>query len=712
MRQAIIQKGKVLPVEVPKPVVSPGAVLIKVVNSCISAGTELAGAKASGLNLVQRALRQPKNIKKAFDMARVDGVLKTAQFISQQKDAALPTGYSLSGIVVGVGADVPDFQAGDYVAAAGAGLANHAEFVDVPCNLVVKMPDNVSFEGASTVAVGSIAMHGVRRANVQLGEFVVVFGSGLLGQLAVQMLSACGGRVIAIDLDDQRLAIAKKSGAEYVFNSADNDYIESVRQVTGGHGVDAVLFCAATENPQVLSDALTMCRRKGRLVMVGVWGRELHREALYAKEVDFLISTSYGPGRYDDKYELEGQDYPYAYVRWTENRNMLEYLRLQASGTIDTSVLLHSVFPIEKVQDAFAILASQEKPLLVLLDYGDDLPESFPRQCPEAYRVFLSKSACALSGKQMRVGFIGVGSFAKAVHLPNLLKLKDHFKIHAICSKTGLHAKEVARSFDASYATSRYQDILDDPDIDLVVICTRHNLHGRITLDSLRAGKHTFVEKPLCTKIDELEKIETFYAEGEGRDLPLLTVGFNRRFSGFARSIRGFLEKRINPVMITYRMNAGFIPYDHWVHTEEGGGRIVGEACHIIDLFSYLVGAPVKGFTSSALTPKTGAVQGTDNRSVTLEYSDGSVAVLQYLSIGNRDLPKERLEVHYDGKSIVMDDYRTMQGFGVELGRSERQPDKGFVNELEALRKCLKDEALLPIPLSSLFETTRISLAI
>ncbi|MFH1983019.1 MAG: bi-domain-containing oxidoreductase [Pseudomonadota bacterium] len=718
MQQAIIKNGKVLTAAVPAPIVSPGALLIKVVRSCISAGTELAGAQASGKSLIRRALQQPENIRKAFNMARAEGFVKTARFIKRSKESGQPTGYSIAGVVIGIGDGVSGFTVGDRVAAAGAGLANHAEYVDIPKNLVVKVPDGVDDNGAATVAVGSIAMHGVRRAAVQLGEYVVVFGTGLLGQLAVQMVTAAGGRVIAVDIDARRLEMATHSGAENAFNAADADCINSVFHATGGHGADAVLFCAATNDPRALSDALSMCRRKGRLVMVGVWGNEIRREDLYAKEIDFLISTSYGPGRYDDRYELLGQDYPYGYVRWTENRNMLEYLRLQAQGRIDIKPMLHAVFPIENVQEAFTSLGSDVKPLLVLLDYGCKLPDGFIGDKPENGKLAFGPAVRKVSGNRVRVGLIGAGEFARAIHLPNLLKLKNQYQIRAICNRSGLKARETAQQCGAAYATSDYREIIADPDVDLVMICTRHNLHGQMVLDSLNAGKHTFVEKPLCTRLDELEKIEAFYAvktpdgidEGLACSKPMLAVGFNRRFSPYAREIRQKVEGRLNPLMIHYRMNAGYIPYGHWVHTEEGGGRIIGEACHIIDLFSYLIGAPVKAISAFDLSPMTESIQSSDNKSVTLEYADGSVAVLQYFSVGSKDLPKERLELHFDGKTIVMDNYKSMQGFGIDINQVGRQiMDKGYLNELTELAESLKGGgALWPMSPRSIFETTRI----
>ena len=512
MIQALIKKGRVLPVEVPAPVVSPGSVLIKVVNSCISAGTEISGVSDSGKSLIRRALEQPENVKKVLGMIRSEGIARTYTKVMGDLQSGSPTGYSLSGIVLSVGEGLTDFKPGDRVAAAGAGIANHAEYVDVPRNLVMRIPDGLDFESASTVTLGGIAMQGVRRAQAALGEFVVVFGTGILGQIVLQMLAASGSRVLAVDLDEKRLALARKMGAEALFNPSKCDVIKTVNHYTGGRGADIVLFCAATNNSQALSDAFAMCRKKGRMVMVGVWGTELKREDMYKKELDFLISTSYGPGRYDANYEERGLDYPYSYIRWTENRNMEEYLRLLAKKKINVAPLIEAAYPIMEVEKAFSFLQKPERPLMVILDYGNDLPDRFEALASQPRKIVTPNRVNKKPGSQrIRVGLIGAGGFAMGMHLPNLQKLSGKYEIRAICSRTGANATAAVQQFGAEYSTTDYHEILADPKIDLVMICTRHNLHGRIVLESLKAGKHTFVEKPLCTTKEELEAIKDFF---------------------------------------------------------------------------------------------------------------------------------------------------------------------------------------------------------
>lgn len=698
------------------PLVSSGSVLIKTVYSCISAGTEISGVTSSGKSLIRRALEQPENVMKALNLVRSDGVVRTYKKLMGKLDRSTPTGYSLAGIAIAVGENVNDIDPGDHVAAAGAGIANHAEYVDVPRNLVMRIPEGLGFDLASSVTLGGIAMQGIRRANPAIGEYVVVFGTGILGQIAIQLLVASGARVIAIDLDRKRLELAQDMGAEIGFSPVDIDPVTSVKHYTGGYGADVVLFCANTSNSQTLSDAFAMCRKKGRLVMVGVWGSELKREDIYEKELDFLISTAYGPGRYDENYERRSLDYPYAYVRWTENRNMEEYLRLLADEKINIKPLIQSIYTIGRVEEAFRLLQEPDRPLIVLLDYGQELPKDFKVLTKEPNLLFNDRVSPSIAGKKIRVGLIGAGDFAVGMHLPNLQKLNNIYEIRAICSRTGSKAQAIADQFDAKYATTNYGEIIEDSDIDLTMICTRHNLHGRMVLESLKAGKHTFVEKPLCISQQELDQIKAFYGlKPKNRKTeylqPSLTVGFNRRFSRFAREVKDQLKRRINPLILHYRMNAGYIPLEHWVHTDEGGGRIIGEACHIIDLFSYFVATRVKSYAAADLTPTTDSLSRTDNKSIVLKYEDGSIGTLNYFAVGSKEMSKEYLEVHFDEKSIIVDDYKLLTGYGVNIPEIKTNiPEKGHFEELEELAKHLigeKDDWL--IPLDELLQTTEIS---
>ncbi|MCB9263173.1 MAG: bi-domain-containing oxidoreductase [Flavobacteriales bacterium] len=701
MLQAVVKKGKVLAENVPTPNVSEGSVLIKVVNSCISAGTEMSNVSETGKSLIKRALEQPAEVKNALNFAKENGIMKMIARIKGTLEGGKPTGYSISGIVIGVGKNVKDFSVGDHVTAAGAGIANHAEFVDVPVNLVMKMPQGMDFKTASTVTLGGIAMQGVRRAELTLGEICVVQGAGILGLLAQQMLQASGVRTLVVDLDNHRLEIAKQLGAEAVLNPNIEDIVKKVEAISNGHGADAVIFTAATSSSEPLSTAFKMCKRKGRVVLVGVSGMEINRGDIYKKELDFLISTSYGPGRYDDNYEQKGLDYPYSYVRWTENRNMTEYLRLVHTGAINLEPLLNATYPIEKVEEAFDVLKNGEypKPIISILDYGVDI--NLTSIETNEHKIVLNQTP--LNKNIINVAMVGVGSFATGMHLPNLQKLSDKFKIKAIVNRTGQKGKAVAQQYSADYATTEINEVLADNDIDLVMITTRHDNHGTLVLQCLEAGKNVFVEKPLCTTREELEAISNFYKDRE--NAPMLMVGFNRRFSPYAEEIRKHTSTRTNPLMIQYRMNAGYIPLDHWTH--EHGGRIVGEACHIIDLMTSFTGSKITSISTEHLTPKTDKMSKHDNRSIVLKYEDGSVCTVQYFAVGSKKLSKEFMEVHFDEKSIIMDDYKFLTGYGLKLKEiSSNISKKGQFEELSALYNCLKKGGEWPIPLWDMLQTT------
>lgn len=710
MIQAIVKKGRVFGEQVPAPLVSKGSLLIKVVNSCISAGTEISGVQGSGKSLIRRALDQPQNVKKVIDMVRSDGIAKSYSTVKGKLESGTATGYSISGVVIAVGEGISRFAVGDYVAAAGAGLANHAEYVDVPENLVMKMPVGMDFKAASTVTLGGIAMQGVRRADMRLGEMAVVVGAGILGLLTIQMLKHSGVRIAAIDLDASRLSIAKELGAELILNPTDQNAVSTIQNWTGGHGADAVIFTAATGSSEPLSQSFQMCKRKGRVVLVGVVGMEIKREDMYPKELDFLISTSYGPGRYDNNYEEKGLDYPYAYVRWTENRNMTEYLRLLHDGAIKLDRLINSTYTIDQVTEAFESLQQPgNKPLMVLLDYG--VPDSEQLFACVNHSRKVPISTLPVSRNIINVALVGAGGFATGMHLPNMEKLSKKYRLHCVVNRTGHKAKAVAEQYRARYATTDFQDVLKDQDVDLVLIATRHDSHANLALQALRAGKHVFVEKPLATTHKDVYAIKEFYSDGcDGK--PLLFTGFNRRFSAYAQEIKKHTDKRINPLLIHYRMNAGFISLDHWVH--EDGGRIIGECCHVIDLMTYFTGSLLKSITVDDLIPMNDNFSLSDNKAITLTYQDGSIATIHYFAIGSKDISKEFMEVHFDGKSIIMDDYKSLKGYGLKLiDISTAISQKGQLEELESLYDTLRGTTKnWPIELWDMVQTTEATIEI
>jgi predicted dehydrogenase len=651
----------------------------------------------SALPLYRRAIKQPEHAKRALEIARTEGVVRTVKRIRGQLAAGLPTGYSAAGVVVAVGDEVQGFAVGDRVACAGAGIANHAELIVVPVNLAVRVPDGLGLDTASTVTLGAIAMQGIRRAEPTLGEAVGVIGLGVIGQLTVQLLRSGGCRVLVSDLDPDRVALAVAHGAE----DASGDFPARCRALTGGFGADAVIVTAATPSSAPMHESAQACRRKGRVVIVGDVGLELRRSDLYEKELDIRMSTSYGPGRYDAVYELEGRDYPISYVRWTENRNMSEYLRLLDTGAATIEGLPQERFEIDDAERAYQALGGEGKPLLVLLSY----PE---RQAPPARTSHL-RAVRPRSGT-IRVALVGAGGFAQGTHLPNLLKLRGAFEIRAVAGRTGATAQAVATRAEAAYATTDLAEVLADPEIDLVLISTRHDLHAQQTLAALRADKNVFVEKPLALSEAELDEIESFFA---GRDdAPLLMTGLNRRFSPAIVRAREILAARTTPIMADYRMNAGYLPLDHWVHGPEGGGRNIGEACHAYDVFDALVGdAEVTSVTARAIRADGTRLAANDNFAATVSYSDGSLCTLTYTALGHRDHPKERMDVFADNSVVELDDFKSLSATGARGWRGATQ-QKGHLQELEALAAAIRQGGAWPISLEEQVRAMRIAFAV
>lgn len=707
MKQVLVQGGSVVVQNVPAPGVGPRNVQVRVEHSCVSAGTEMAGVQMSGLPIYKRALKQPDNVKRVLEMVRDQGLTRTINRVQGKLSSGTATGYSAAGTVIAIGGEVEGFRPGDRVACAGAGIANHAEIIDVPVNLTVRIPEGLGTDWAATVTLGSIAMQGVRRAAPALGENVAVIGLGILGQLTVQMLKAAGCRVIGSDVDPGRIAMALAGGMDIGVNPAEDDFAERVRLLTDGFGADIVLITAATSSHEVIKQAFGAARRKGRVVLVGDVGLNINRADIYAKEIDFLVSTSYGPGRYDAVYEEGGADYPYAYVRWTENRNMESYLQLLKSGQIALDKLKTERYPIDQAREAYEALKGAGKPMLVLLEY----PE---RADAMERRVSINEAPAPSTGK-VRVGVLGAGSFAQGVHLPNLVKLRDKFEIRAVMNRTGSNARAVATQYEAAYATTEYREILRDPEIDLVLISTRHDMHGPMTLDALQAGKHVFVEKPLALTRAELEDIEGFYASlPAGQKAPVVLTGFNRRFSPPLTMAVDILAGRTTPLIANYRMNAGYIPPDNWVHGPEGGGRNLGEACHIYDLFTALTGARVRSVTATAIRPSgSKAWLKNDNFVATIGYEDGSVCTLTYTAQGAKSHPKEQMEIFCDGKVIVLDDYKSLTVAGSQhKGWKSPSVQKGHFEELQSLCRCLTEGGEWPIPLWQQVQTTDIALRV
>jgi predicted dehydrogenase/threonine dehydrogenase-like Zn-dependent dehydrogenase len=697
----VLAKGGVVTVEsVPAPLVSPKNLLVRVAWSCVSVGTEVAGVRLSGLPLYRRALKQPQHLKKVLETMRDQGVKRTWDRVTGKLAAGTPLGYSAAGTVIGIGAGVDGFQPGDRVACAGASIANHAEVIDVPVNLAVRVPEDLSLDMASTVTLGAIALQGVRRAQPTLGETFVVVGLGILGQITLQMLKANGCRVIGVDIAPDRVNAASHSKADAALNASTEDYIARVLAITDGYGADGVVITAATESSEVISQAFQACRKKARVVLVGDVGMQLRRSDMFLKEIDLLISTSYGPGRYDPVYEEEGRDYPLPYVRWTENRNMEAYLELLAQGRVSLGSLQQERFKISEAPKAYASLQQEgPKPMLVLLEYPDSATATLRK---------LELRTPRLGSKKIKVAIVGAGSFAQAMHLPNLARLHAAYEIHCIVSRTGHNARAAALQWKASYATTDVEEVLSDEAVELVIIATRHNLHASLALRALSAGKHVLVEKPLALNESELEPIRSFFEARD--DGPVLMTGFNRRFSPPIAMARALTINRTTPMMVNYRLNAGFIPPDHWVHGPEGGGRNIGEACHIYDLFNFLTGSAPRGVSATAVTPSGQHWRRNDNFVATIGYAEGSVCSLTYSALGERTHPKEEMEIFCDGAVISLKDYKSFYVAGRKVRRWRAlHQQKGQLEELQALASYLRTGGAWPISLEDQLSATRIS---
>lgn len=701
MKQILIEKGKAIIEEVSAPIIDENEILVQVYYSSISAGTEISSIESSGKSLYKKALEKPQNTKKVLDMIRNQGLAKTITWVKNKVEVATPVGYSASGIVLEVGNKIKDFKAGDKVACSGAGIANHAEFIAVPKNLTTKVPHDLSLDLASTVTLGSIAIQAVRRADPKLGEFVAVIGLGILGQLTAQLVKVAGCKVIGIDLEQRKIDLASSLGLDKGLNPAKDNIVDEVIKFSNGYGADSVIITAATESSEVINQAMEMCRKKGKVVIVGAVGLNLKREEFYKKELDVLISTSYGPGRYDEKYEQKGVDYPYAYIRWTENRNMAEYLQLLKDKKINIKPLIEKTYPIKEAPKAYEELKTQSNnPLIVLLEYNK---ESILKR-----KIIVSKKK--VSKDKINVGLVGAGSFAKEMHLPNLQKLNNIYNIYAIADKIGSSAKAVSKQYGIFYTTTDFKEMLLDKNLDMVIITTRHNLHSKIAIEAAKAGKFVFVEKPMATNIKELKELVNIL---EGTKVPF-TVGFNRRFSPFAKRIKEIVENRVNPMIINYRMNAGFIPKEHWVHSEEGGGRNIGEACHIYDLFNFFTESEVESISAFAVDPKTEQYLRNDNFIATIKYKDGSVCNLIYTALGSKEISKEQMEIYVDGKIIYLNDYKELKIFGGAKNHELRtnSQNKGHYEELVEFTRSIKEGNGYPIPLWQLIQATEISFTV
>ena len=696
--------------EVPRPTLASGMVMVENKVSLVSAGTEKMLVDLAKKTLLGKAKARPDLVKKVIDTAKKEGLGNTLKKVRSKLDTPIPLGYSCAGKIVEVGPGVDEFQVGDRVACGGAGYANHSEVNVVPKNLCVRIPRRegawLPYEDATAATVGAIALQGVRQAQLTLGENVCVIGLGLLGQLAMQMCKANGCRVIGADIDEAKIELAEKLGVNKAVNS--KGLVGAVEQFTGGYGVDAVIITAAAHGNGLIEIAGEISRQKGRVVAVGFIGMDLPHESYYKKELDFRLSMSYGPGRYDAEYEERGHDYPYAYVRWTEQRNMQAVLDLCAAGRLDVKSLMTHRFPFEQALDAYQMILKGTQPYLgVLLKYTPSKEEQ---------QIELNNSNRRQSDDGVRLGVIGAGNFAKAVLLPRLAKHPDVSMVGVMTGR-GMSAKAVGEQFGFDYCADKADQIILDEGVDTVLVATRHNLHGPLVVEALNAGRHVFVEKPLCLSMDELREIIQAMAPSTPRPIesssPILMVGFNRRFAPQVQKARFYLDAQTGPLVATYAVNAGMIPKNSWVQDpQEGGGRIVGEVCHFVDTLRYLTGAPVQTVYANCVRTDSQAQTNRDSVSITLKYANGDLGTIIYYACGHKDYPKERIELARGGMTLVIDDFRNMTVYEMKKETRKGAQDKGFDNEVQSFVGAIKNGGSAPIPPNELIEATAVTFGV
>jgi predicted dehydrogenase/threonine dehydrogenase-like Zn-dependent dehydrogenase len=694
-------------VEVPKSSPGRGQVLIRSCRSLISAGTERMMVDFGKAGWLEKARQQPEKVKQVLDKIRTDGLLPTMDAVLNKLDEPMSLGYCNSGIIVEAGAGIADLQPGDRVASNGP----HAEFVCVPRNLCTKVPDSVSDEEASFTVLGSIALQGVRLVSPTLGECFLVFGLGLVGLLTVQLLRASGCRVLAADISETRLGLARSFGAEIIDIGKGADTVAAALAKTGGRGVDGVVIAASAKDDEIIHLSAQACRKRGRIVLVGVVNMNMRRSDFYDKEITFQVSCSYGPGRYDEKYEQGGTDYPIGFVRWTEQRNFEAILEAMRTGQLRVKELITNRIAFEETAGMYDQMLHDPGALGIVIEYPEDqnkLPEKNDKHTvlliDNGREQYSSNSG---HGVPVSVGVIGAGNYARSTLLPALSRTKANLAI--VADINGVAALHAAKKFRAGKAVSDYRLILDDPAIQAVFILVGHHLHAKFICEVLEADKHVFVEKPLAIDIDGLNQVIDAKHKHPGQNL---TVGFNRRFSPHVAKIKELLAGRIEPLTMTMTVNAGFIPSEHWTQDpERGGGRIIGEGCHFIDLLSFMAGAPVVTVSAQMMGGATRFRY--DKMTILLGFADGSMGTVNYFANGSKSYPKETLEVFSDGRVIRMENFRVTKGYGFKGFRSFKtlRQDKGHRTEIMAFIDAVQKGTAPIIPFDRIINVTRASFA-
>ncbi len=695
MKQIVqhLKNGSIELAEVPRPIVTRGKVLIKTQLSLISVGTERMLVEFGRSGWLAKAQQQPDKVRQVLDKIKTDGLIATIEAVTAKLDEPMPLGYCNVGEIVEIGEGVTDLQIGDRVVSNGP----HAEFVTVSQNLCVRIPDSVPDETAVFTVLGSIGLQGIRLAQPSLGETFVVTGLGLIGLLSVQILLANGCKVIGIDVNPQRVALARRFGA-YAINVSKEDPVAICAALTNGKGVDGVLITAATKSNEPIHQAAQMARKRGRIVLVGVTGLELNRADFYEKELSFQVSCSYGPGRYDENYEQKGQDYPVGYVRWTERRNFEAILDLMATNKLDVQPLISHVYPFQQAGEAYDTIMQKRDALGVILEYK-------PKVQDESVRIEVKSAILKTAAPAVNVGVIGVGNYAKLMLLPALKE--TGVNLSSVADIVPLDASYAARKFAFQTATSDYHTILADEDINTVFITTRHDLHARLVCEFLTAGKNVFVEKPLALNKEELRKVEEIYLKADSR----LMVGYNRRFAPQVIRMKELLIDRSEPICINILVNAGYIPPEHWVHDPlVGGGRIIGEGCHFVDLIAFLCCSKV--VQVSAIGVRGDYLR--DKVSINLRLADGSIGTIQYLANGNKQYPKETVQVFSSGRILELVNFRKLVGYGWKGFRKFNlwKQDKGHKAEIKAFITAICTGQVAPISFEEMKNTSEATFAI
>jgi predicted dehydrogenase len=708
MKQIVqnFKTGNIEIMDVPCPKVKPGHLIICTSTSLVSSGTERMVVELGKSNLVGKARQNPDRVRQVLDMARTDGLISTIEKVRVKLDQILPLGYSNVGVVVEVGKGVTNFSSGDRVVSNGF----HAEVVRAPKNLCIKVPHNVNDESAAFTVIGAIGLQGIRLIQPELGESIVVIGLGLIGLTAIQLLQAHGCRVLGIDYDPARCYLAQQFGADTVQLLRDEDPVDSAMAFSRGVGVDGVLITAATKSNEPIHQAAQMCRKRGRIVLVGVTGLELRRSDFYEKELSFQVSCSYGPGRYDPEYEEKGHDYPVGYARWTVARNFETILDLMSAGKLDVDPLITHRFELEEASKAYQLISENKMPYLgIIFSYNKEktdqheVEHSIKLNTPVHYQKMETPN-------DLVIGFIGAGGFASHVLLPALKKTSMRLK--TIASSGGWSGTDLGNKFGFEFSTTDTGSIFDDLEVNTVFISTRHDTHAAFVIDALKSGKHVFVEKPLCIKREELDEIVALYSEIKGlKDrMPLLMVGFNRRFAPHILKIKELLETVKGSKSMIMTVNAGITQLNHWTQDPLiGGGRIIGEVCHFIDLLRSLVDSEITRSDLIQMKDQTD-----DTVSIQLDFGDGSIGTIHYFANGNKKFPKERLEVFCGGRILQLDNFKVLRGWGWKGFRKMRlwKQDKGHVAEVKNFVEAVHNGGPPPISFDESVEVSRVTFQI